>query len=88
MCLCTGYVSASVEGWIPVEYFDPNTEWQAMKYVFKCHWQNVNGEGYMWLVNLLVFHPVCVAHVCLCTAATDPHADTTRLRQQAGTGLC
>ena len=35
--VCTqGYVSASVEGWIPVEYFDPSMEWQAKKYAFKC----------------------------------------------------
>ena len=35
--VCTqGYVSVSVEGWIPVEYFDPSVEWQAKKYVFKC----------------------------------------------------
>ena len=88
MCLCAGYVSASVEGQILVEYFDPSTEWQAKKYVFKCHRQMVNGEGYVWPVNSLAFHPVCVAHVCLCAAVTDPHADTTCSHRQAGTGPC
>ena len=77
-----------VEGRIPVEYFDPSVEWQAKKYVFKCHWKNVNGEGYVWPVNSLAFHPVCVARVCLCAAATDPHADTTCLRWRVGTGPC
>ena len=41
-----------------VEYFDPSAEWQGKKYMFKCHWQTVNGEGYVWPVNSLVFHPV------------------------------
>ena len=76
MCLCAGYVSASVEGWIPLEYFDPSVEWQAKKYMFKCHRQNVNGEGYVWPVNSPAFHPVCIVRVCLCMAATDPCADT------------
>ena len=65
-----------MEGWILVEYLDLSMECQAKKYMFKCHWPMVNGEGYVWLVNSLVFHPVCIARVCLCTAATDPHTDT------------
>ena len=37
----------------------------------------LNGEDYVWPVNLLAFHPVCVTRVCLCTVATDPCTDTT-----------
>ena len=60
----------SVEGQIAVEYFNPSTEWQGKKYMFKCHRQMVNGEGYVWPVNSLAFHLVCIAHVCLCTVAS------------------
>ena len=37
MWLCAGYVNASVEGQIAVEYFNMSAEWQAKKYAFKCH---------------------------------------------------
>lgn len=57
-----GYATASVEGRIAVEYFDPSPEWQAKKYAFKCHRQTVNGEDHVWPVNALAFHPVCVVH--------------------------
>ena len=52
------------------------------------HRQMVNGEDYVWPVNSLAFHPVCIARVCLCTVATDPCTDTTRSCQQATTGWC
>ena len=39
----------------------------------------------MWPVNLLAFHPVYIACVCLCTAVTDPCTDTIHSHQQAGT---
>jgi cell cycle arrest protein BUB3 len=32
-----GYATASVEGRIAVEYFDPKPEVQERKYAFKCH---------------------------------------------------
>ena len=81
MCLCAGYVSVSVEGQILVKYFDPSMEWQVKKYAIKCHRQMVTGEDYVWPVNLLAFHLVCIACVCLCIAVTEPHADTTCLCQ-------
>ena len=55
-----GYATASVEGRIAVEYFDPSPESQAKKYAFKCHRQTVNGEDHVWPVNALAFHPVYV----------------------------
>ena len=60
VCLCRD-PSVSVEGQIVVEYFDPSMEWQAKKYMFKCHQQMMNGEDYVWPVNSLEFHTVCVA---------------------------
>ena len=78
----------SVERQIAVEYFNPTTEWQVKKYVFKCHQQMVNGKDYVWPVNSLVFHLVCIAYVCLCMAVTDLCADTTCLHQSAGRGWC
>ena len=75
-CVCMqGYVSASVEGWIPVEYFDPSVAGKEVSIQVR---QTANGEDYVWPVNSLVFHPVCIAHVCLCAAATDPCTDTAR----------
>ena len=55
-----GYATASVEGRIAVEYFDPSPESQSKKYAFKCHRQTINGEDHVWPVNALAFHPVCV----------------------------
>ncbi|GJJ15256.1 hypothetical protein Clacol_009532 [Clathrus columnatus] len=53
-----GYATASVEGRIAVEYFDPSPEAQEQKYAFKCHRQTINGEDHVWPVNALAFHPV------------------------------
>ena len=46
------------------------------------------GRLFVWPVNSLAFHPVCVVRVCLCTVVTDPRTDTTRSHQRAGTGWC
>ena len=56
-----GYATASVEGRIAVEYFDPSPEAQDKKYAFKCHRQTVK-EGteevdHVWPVNALAFCP-------------------------------
>ena len=49
---------------------------------FKCHRHTLNGEDYVWPVNSLAFHPVCVTRVCPCAAVTDPRADTTSSRRR------
>ncbi|KAJ3555599.1 hypothetical protein NM688_g2484 [Phlebia brevispora] len=53
-----GYATASVEGRIAVEYFDPSPEAQEKKYAFKCHRQTINTVDHVWPVNSLAFHPV------------------------------
>ncbi|KAG2008923.1 WD40 repeat-containing protein [Coprinopsis cinerea AmutBmut pab1-1] len=62
-----GYATASVEGRIAVEYFDPSPEVQEKKYAFKCHRQTVkevdpaSGKeqevDHVWPVNGLAFCP-------------------------------
>ena len=56
----TGYATASVEGRIAVEYFDPSPEAQEKKYAFKCHRQTIDDVDHVWPVNALAFHPVYV----------------------------
>ncbi|KAG2008949.1 other/FunK1 protein kinase [Coprinopsis cinerea AmutBmut pab1-1] len=61
------YATASVEGRIAVEYFDPSPEVQEKKYAFKCHRQTVkevdqaSGKeqevDHVWPVNGLAFCP-------------------------------
>ncbi|EKM57701.1 uncharacterized protein PHACADRAFT_170913 [Phanerochaete carnosa HHB-10118-sp] len=53
-----GYATASVEGRIAVEYFDPSPEAQEKKYAFKCHRQTIDDVDHVWPVNSLAFHPV------------------------------
>ncbi|KAL4247587.1 WD40/YVTN repeat-like-containing domain superfamily protein [Abortiporus biennis] len=53
-----GYATASVEGRIAVEYFDPSPEAQEKKYAFKCHRQTVGDVDHVWPVNSLAFHPI------------------------------
>jgi len=85
-----GYATASVEGRIAVEYFDPSPEAQAKKYAFKCHRQTVNGEDHVWPVNALAFHPV---HNTFASAGGDgtvsiwDHTAKKRLRQYPKYGL-
>lgn len=55
-----GYVSASIEGRIAVEFFDPSLEAQARKYAFKCHRQVVDGVDHVFPVNAIAFHPMYV----------------------------
>ncbi|KAF9257717.1 WD40 repeat-like protein [Marasmius fiardii PR-910] len=60
-CMVTGegYATASVEGRIAVEYFDPSPESQSKKYAFKCHrLTSEDGVDHVWPVNSLAFHPV------------------------------
>jgi cell cycle arrest protein BUB3 len=52
-----GYSTASVEGRIAVEYFDPSPSSQEKKYAFKCHRQTINDVDHVWPVNSLAFHP-------------------------------
>lgn len=54
----SGYATASVEGRIAVEYFDPSPEVQEKKYAFKCHRQTIDDVDHVWPVNSLAFHPV------------------------------
>ncbi|KAF5368878.1 hypothetical protein D9758_002992 [Tetrapyrgos nigripes] len=54
----SGYATASVEGRIAVEYFDPSSEAQEKKYAFKCHRQTIGDKDHVWPVNSLAFHPV------------------------------
>lgn len=58
LMLDIGYATASVEGRIAVEYFDPSPAIQAKKYAFKCHRHTVNDVDHVWPVNSLAFHPV------------------------------
>ncbi|KAF9005952.1 WD40 repeat-like protein [Cyathus striatus] len=53
-----GYATASVEGRIAVEYFDPSPAAQDKKYAFKCHRQTIEDVDHVWPVNALVFHPI------------------------------
>lgn len=53
-----GYATASVEGRIAVEYFDPSSEAQDKKYAFKCHRMTIDDVDHVWPVNALAFHPV------------------------------
>ena len=52
-----GYATASVEGRIAVEYFDPAPTVQEKKYAFKCHRQTIEDVDHVWPVNALAFHP-------------------------------
>ncbi|KIK03821.1 hypothetical protein K443DRAFT_461558 [Laccaria amethystina LaAM-08-1] len=52
-----GYATASVEGRIAVEYFDPSPAAQEKRYAFKCHRQTINDVDHVWPVNALAFHP-------------------------------
>lgn len=54
-----GYASASIEGRVAVEWFDPSPTSQARKYAFKCHRApNAEGMDVVYPVNALAFHPV------------------------------
>lgn len=53
-----GWASASVEGRIAVEYFDPSPEAQAKKYAFRAHRQAIEGVDHAYPINALAYHPV------------------------------
>lgn len=52
-----GYVVASIEGRVAVEYIDPSPEVQKQKYAFKCH-RNKDSKGVesVYPVNTVSFH--------------------------------
>lgn len=53
-----GYATASTEGRIAVEYFDPSPASQSQKYAFKAHRQTIDEIDHVWPVNALAFHPI------------------------------
>lgn len=61
-----GYATASVEGRIAVEYFDPSPAAQEKKYAFKCHRQTIDDVDHVWPVNALAFHPMYVRFTSVC----------------------
>ncbi|ETW77741.1 hypothetical protein HETIRDRAFT_435775 [Heterobasidion irregulare TC 32-1] len=84
-----GYATASVEGRIAVEYFDPSSEAQDKKYAFKCHRQTIEDVDHVWPVNSLAFHPTCagLSYNTFASAGSDgtvsiwDHKVKKRLRQ-------
>ncbi|KDQ09640.1 hypothetical protein BOTBODRAFT_58543 [Botryobasidium botryosum FD-172 SS1] len=79
-----GFATASVEGRIAVDYFDPSPESQTKKYAFKCHRQAVGTEDIVWPVNAITFHPL---HNTFASGGSDgtvsiwDHTAKKRLRQ-------
>eukprot|EP01134_Creolimax_fragrantissima_P004533 CFRG4533T1 len=55
----TGYVLASIEGRVAVEFLDPRKEIQAKKYAFKCHRikNPQTKEEMTYPVNAVAYHP-------------------------------
>ncbi|KAJ7915521.1 WD40-repeat-containing domain protein [Mycena leptocephala] len=78
-----GYATASVEGRIAVEYFDPSPATQAKKYAFKCHRHTVEDVDQVYPVNALAFHPL--QHIASAgsdaTVSIWDHKVKKRLRQ-------
>lgn len=95
MCGSEGYATASVEGRIAVEYFDPSSEAQDKKYAFKCHRQTIEDVDHVWPVNSLAFHPTYAGLSyrlpCRIQAThnlTSMFSATTPLLLRARTGPC
>lgn len=64
----SSYASASIEGRVAVEFFDPE-ENQRSKYAFKCHRaKDAAGEEVVHPVNALAFHPT---HGTFATGGSD-----------------
>ncbi|KAJ7632118.1 WD40-repeat-containing domain protein [Roridomyces roridus] len=79
-----GYATASVEGRIAVEYFDPSPTAQAKKYAFKCHRHTMDDVDQVYPVNALAFHPVYNTFASAGSDATVSiwdHVVKKRLRQ-------
>ena len=51
-----GFVSASIEGRVGVDMFDPDVEVQRQKYAFKCHRSVKNGTDVVYPIHQLSFH--------------------------------
>lgn len=67
-----GYATSSIEGRIAVEFFDPSSKVQALKYAFKCHRQTVTDDmqadeemdkpyDVVYPVHAVAFHPKYVS---------------------------
>ena len=52
-----GFVLASIEGRVAVDYFDCSAASQKRKFAFKCHRSKENGRDVIYPVNALAFHP-------------------------------
>ncbi|EGD78076.1 mitotic checkpoint protein BUB3 [Salpingoeca rosetta] len=52
-----GYVLASIEGRVAVDYLDPSESSQKRKFAFKCHRSKENGRDVIYPVNAVAFHP-------------------------------
>ena len=52
-----GWASASLEGRIAVEYFDPDPAAQAKKYAFRAHRHALDGVDHAYPINALAYHP-------------------------------
>lgn len=80
----SGFATASVEGRIAVEYFDPSPAAQEKKYAFKCHRQTIDDVDHVWPVNSLAFHPMWVEFPICFPSYPDPltPTDTTRSHLQ------
>jgi cell cycle arrest protein BUB3 len=84
MFVPAGYATASVEGRIAVEYFDPSPGIQEKKYAFKCHRQTIDDVDHVWPVNTLAFHPTYNTFASGgsdCTVPIWDHKVKKRLRQ-------
>jgi cell cycle arrest protein BUB3 len=53
-----GYVLASIEGRVAVEYIDHSEAVQSQQYAFKCHRKTQNGVETLYPVNAVAFHPL------------------------------
>jgi len=79
-----GYATASTEGRIAVEYFDPSPEAQEKKYALKCHRQTIDDVDHVWPVNSLAFHPI---YNTFASAGSDGSVDLGPQSQEATTTI-
>lgn len=70
-----GFICASIEGRVAVDFIDPATEVQQSRYAFKCHRQaQTSPQGSMELVypvNAVACHPNPERSVCFFTGGSD-----------------
>eukprot|EP00049_Salpingoeca_infusionum_P019164 m.360521 g.360521 ORF g.360521 m.360521 type:complete len:330 (-) comp19081_c0_seq1:361-1350(-) len=53
-----GFVTASIEGRVSLEYFDTSEEAQQKKFTFKCHRNKEGGVQKVYPINAIAFHPI------------------------------